>query len=338
MKKIIILVLALFILAAGIFLISCDGGTSDDNGGTNNGNEEVNHAENCAKGIHSYTVENKCAHCTKKWEYTEGLNFRINEGGNSCSVLYTENLDATEIVIPYGYNGIPVTEIFSQTFILNTQITSVVIPDSVTKIGNHAFWKCTSLTSVTVGNGVTEIRGSAFDDCTALTSVTLGNSVQKIGYRAFGNCSQLTSLTLPKSITEIGSSAFEGCVGLADVNYLGDIASWCEISFEAADANPMHYAEKFYIKGTALTGELVIPEGVKSIGAFAFDSFYGITSVTLYEGLESVGACAFFGCVDIENVYFIGDAAAWSAISFATDDASPRYYAAKLYINGILIE
>ena len=43
-----------------------------------------------------------------------------------------------------------------------TEMTSIVIPDSVTSIGNRAFSGCSSLTSVTIPDGVTSIGDSAF--------------------------------------------------------------------------------------------------------------------------------------------------------------------------------
>ncbi|MBQ8020276.1 MAG: leucine-rich repeat domain-containing protein [Paludibacteraceae bacterium] len=42
---------------------------------------------------------------------------------------------------------------------------------------------------------------------------------------------------------------------------------------------------------------VVIPDGVKEIGDYAFYKiFYGLTSVTLPESLESIGEMAFAGC------------------------------------------
>jgi hypothetical protein len=52
-------------------------------------------------------------------------------------------------------------------------LTSVSIPDSVTKIGDRAFAGCTSLTSISIPDSVTSIGDSAFDGCTSLTSVSL---------------------------------------------------------------------------------------------------------------------------------------------------------------------
>ena len=77
------------------------------------------------------------------------------------------------------------------------QLTSVTIPDSVTYLGWGAFAR-NRLTNVTIGNRVTSIRG-AFED-NLLTSVDIPDSVRTIGERAFSN-NRLVSATIPSGAT-----------------------------------------------------------------------------------------------------------------------------------------
>ena len=126
--------------------------------------------------------------------------------------LLVNGKEITELVIPDS-----VTKIGIDAFSSCTSLTSITIPDSVTKIGNSAFWHCISLTSVTIGNGVTEIGLGAFEDCTSLTSVTIPDSVKIIAGGAFYGCTSLTSITIPNSVTGIGNSAFQNCKSLTSV-------------------------------------------------------------------------------------------------------------------------
>ena len=96
-------------------------------------------------------------------------------------------------------------------------LTSVTIPDSVTRTGNAVFRECGSLTSVTIPDSVTSIDTSAFYDCSGLTSVTIGSGVTSIGVSAFNSCRNLTSVTIPNSVTSIGDDAFDNCEGLKSV-------------------------------------------------------------------------------------------------------------------------
>ena len=70
----------------------------------------------------------------------------------------------------------------------DTEITNLIIPNSVTSIGSSAFYGCSGLTFVTIPNSVTNIGNDAFSYCTGLTSVTIPNSVTSIGDGAFYYC------------------------------------------------------------------------------------------------------------------------------------------------------
>ena len=57
-----------------------------------------------------------------------------------------------------------------------------------------------------------------------------------------------------------------------------------------------------YIDGKELTGDLVIPNGVTSIGAWAFAFCTGLTSITIPGSVTSIGQQAFFGCSGLTSV------------------------------------
>ena len=78
--------------------------------------------------------------------------------------------------------------------------TNIKIMDGTLGIAGSAFSGYSNLTSVVIPNSVTSIGGSAFRNCSGLTSVTIPNSVTSIGSEAFYNCSGLTSVTIPNSV------------------------------------------------------------------------------------------------------------------------------------------
>lgn len=98
-----------------------------------------------------------------------------------------------------------------------SEITDLVIPNSVTSIGNYAFYGCSGLTSITIPNSATSIGYGAFDGCSGLTSVEIPNSVTSIMNNAFGSCRGLISVTIPASVTSVGNGAFRRCSGLASI-------------------------------------------------------------------------------------------------------------------------
>src|SRR6266498_654178 len=134
------------------------------------------------------------------------------------------------IVINSAYNGYPVTSIGDYAFSDCTNLTSVMIPNSVISIGQQAFGNCTALTSVTIPDSVTRIGTSlnsagnagAFVNCTSLTNVIIGNNVTNIGGAAFFGCTNLPRVTIPNSVTNIGAWAFGQCRSLTNCTFLGN--------------------------------------------------------------------------------------------------------------------
>ncbi len=120
--------------------------------------------------------------------------------------------DVTAIVIPDG-----VTRIGDYAFNRCSKLKSVTIPDSVTSIGGNAFLQCPSLTSIKIPISVTSVGTYAFEGCTSLTNITIPDSVKSIYAWAFANCTNLSSLTIPASVTSIGYGLFSNCTSLTDV-------------------------------------------------------------------------------------------------------------------------
>ena len=223
--------------------------------------------------------------CTISFSYQSNpLNYAHN--------LYVDNVLVTDLVIPEG-----VTEIKSYAFYGATCLTSLTLPNSVTTIGNYAFNGCSGLTgSLTIPNSVTSIGGMAFYGCSGLTgNLTIGNSVTTIGYYAFYGATSLTSLTLPNSVTSIESGAFGDCSGLLGVHYTGSIGQWCSIGFNEYMSNPLNYAHNLFVDNILVT-DLVIPEGITEIYAYAFYGATCLTSVTLPNSVTTIGNYAFYGC------------------------------------------
>ncbi|MBO4429375.1 MAG: leucine-rich repeat protein, partial [Clostridia bacterium] len=150
---------------------------------------------------------------------------------------------------------------------------------------------------------VTAIGYGAFQNNTTLTKVTIPEGVESISATAFFFCTSLTEITIPKTVTSIGEDAFQSCYSLSKVN-VGDIAAWCGISFASDSSNPISESmnkDILYVGGE-LIHDLVIPEGVTSIGNYAFAYCEELTSVTFPSTLESIGDESFSYCRDLTSV------------------------------------
>ena len=140
--------------------------------------------------------------------------FHIDKEG--CLTSYTGSEE--HVVIPEGVKrigGNPDNSIFEDT---ETEIKSVVIPDSVIEIGERAFYTCLQLEEVTMGNGVKKIGQEAFAGCFKMKTIHLSDSLQEIGLRAFNFCESLEALELPSSLRNIEMEAFGNCISLKSLN------------------------------------------------------------------------------------------------------------------------
>ena len=173
--------------------------------------------------------------------------FHIDKEG--CLTSYTGSEE--HVVIPEGVKrigGNPDNSIFEDT---ETEIKSVVIPDSVIEIGERAFYTCLQLEEVTMGNGVKKIGQEAFAGCFKMKTIHLSDSLQEIGLRAFNFCESLEALELPSSLRNIEMEAFGNCISLKSLNIPDGVQAITPGTFDRCSSME----------------ELYIPSSVTKIGA-----------------------------------------------------------------------
>ena len=133
-------------------------------------------------------------------------------------ILYRYNGSDKKLTLPGLIEGGYTYKIGRDVFRYK-DITSVIIPESVTAIGGFAFSSCSNLTSVVVPDSVTSIGKSAFSSCSNLTSVVIGKNVSTIGSYAFYYCSNLTSVVIGENVSTIGAYVFNRCSKLTSVEF-----------------------------------------------------------------------------------------------------------------------
>ena len=233
--------------------------------------------------------------------------------------------------------------------IYSSQLSTVYIGDIVESIPANAFYNCKSLDSVYItdissylniefvnaySNPMYYADKLYINNKRLAGAVKIPDGITKIPACAFDGCDGITSVTIPDSVITIGEYAFKGCNGLKNV-YMSDLLTWCNIEFKDSYSNPMYYADNLYQNDELLT-ELIIPNGVTSIGAYTFSGCIGLTNVIIPNSVTDIASHAFWGCNGIKNVY-ISDLTTWCSIKFDNAYSNPMHYADNLYLNNELI-
>ena len=226
-------------------------------------------------------------------DYPEDSCFTIQVNADNVSASITDYLCTEDkIIIPEKVNGMDIVSIGNHA-IRNNQLTSVVIPNSVTSIGSYAFIS-NQLTSVTIPSSVTSIGEQAFDN-NQLTSLTIEEGVISIGNYAFAN-NQLTSVEIPNSVTNIGHGAFR-FNQLTSVTIPSSVTSIGQYAFASNQLTSVEIPSSVTSIGqyafyyNQLTS-VEIPNSVTSIGQYAFASNQ-LTSVEIPSSVTSIGISAF---------------------------------------------
>ena len=305
-------------------------------------------------GLTSITIPNSVTSIgSTAFQYCSGLtSVTIGNGVTSigsgafsgCSGL--QKVIVTDIAawcgIQFDYRTNPLLEANHLYSDENTEITELVIPNSVTSIEKNTFCGCSGLTSVTIGNSVTSIGYYAFEGCSGLTSITIPNSVTSIGNGAFALCSGLTSVTIPISVTSIGEWAFNGCSGLtsieskipnpfniadntfsdetynkAELRILGGTLSnykqasgWKKFNTITEDKNVFACGDHLMATYSDSDGKLIIQgDGAmwdnSSSTSVPWNSYKtNISTIIIEDGATSIGKNAFNGCTDLYSVTF----------------------------------
>jgi hypothetical protein len=157
-----------------------------------------------------------------------------------------------------------------------------------------------------IPDGVSRIGERAFSDCSQLSSITISDSVTSIGDYAMAGCSSLSSVMIPPNVTAIGARPFSGSTNLSVIDV--DRANPVFSSHEGVLIDRAAAALRVCPEGKI--GIYNIPEGIVSIGDYAFAQCTRLTTVTVPQSVATLGEWAFFQCTRLAGAYFAGEAPA----------------------------
>ena len=152
----------------------------------------------------------------------EGIYYNLEKEKKEAMVTKNPDKYKGNVKIPayVTYEGLKYNVRYIEDFAFNycSDLTSVIIPSSITSIGASAFEGCTNLNSIEIPSNVTSIGNKAFASCTNLTSAVISSNLTSISENLFNFCINLKSIVIPKNVTSIGVSAFQNCISLRSID------------------------------------------------------------------------------------------------------------------------
>lgn len=259
----------------------------------------------------------------------EGLYYNIVSLEDlTCEITYGDKVDeyhgtySGDIVIPetvtYNNKTLTVVKIGENAFYYCSELSSVIIPQTVTYIGSRAFIGCGAITGITIPSSVTFIGYSVFTYCISLNNIVFedgdktlewdnNNNSLTIFYgcpidslyigrnfkREYDNWwyglfedSSVKKLTIGNTVTKIESSSFSGCKNMTEVSFGNSVTTIGESAFRNCDN---------------LT-EISLPNSVTTIGEGAFSDCDNLTKVSLGNSVTKIGDLAFKDCENLTEI------------------------------------
>ena len=197
----------------------------------------------------------------------------------------------TDIAIPetvtYNNRELTVIEIEESAFKDYEALESVSIPNTLTSISDNAFYSCSSLAEVKLPEGLTAIGSHAFAGCTSLKAITLPESLKSLGGGAFYG-SGIQSIRIPNKITTIQAFYYSGCF------------ENCEQLEEVILPEGLTTIGSRAFTGCTSLKEISLPESLQTIGNYAFEES-GLQSIRIPNGITSIPLCCFKDCEQLEE-------------------------------------
>ena len=100
-----------------------------------------------------------------------GFRVAVDASGEFCTITHVGECKDLDIVIPTSIDGVPVRAIDRRAFEYCFNITSVVIPEGVERIGEFAFNYCGALKVVSLPESLEKIEDGLFSECTSLRRI-----------------------------------------------------------------------------------------------------------------------------------------------------------------------
>ena len=184
---------------------------------------------------------------------------------------------------------------------------TVIIPETVQKMGNYVFMNCEKIKNIKLPANLKSIGKTCFQGCISLTGLFIPQSVESIGGGIFGDCDALQSVEIEDENNNfifkdgILYDVKNGILVSAVNSLIPEkvIVDECTktIDYSAfADCNNLY--------------EIEIPQGVVNIGEKAFARLDNLKNIDIPDSVTNITTLAFYRCNGLVSVQVPGSVTA----------------------------
>lgn len=222
--------------------------------------------------------------------FIDGIYYYVNVSDFTCEVTNNgSNSYSGDIIIPktisYKSKNLTITSINSYAFRDCSNLTSIIIGDSIKTIEDHAFYNCSSLTSITIPSSVIRIDDYAFSGCSSLKELTIEDGTNTL---SLGDASY--SYTYDGWTSNYDRGLFY--TSPIETVYIGRNLN--------CDCYPFY--DNLEREGNVNIKEATIGNFVTQINYNTFYGCKGLTTLNLGSSVTNIGSNAFSNCPSITTI------------------------------------
>lgn len=224
---------------------------------------------------------------------------------SDIDICYTANEKITDVYIPYGTK-----KLNNYSFKDCKNLTTVVLPETITELGEEVFSGCESLNEVEIPRGVSVIPKGSFKGCNNLKKIIIPDTVVEIGDESFWGCAQLSEVIIPEGLNTISKSLFEGCENLVNVVLPSTLTRIERAAFKNCHkienislSNNISIIETEVFYGCYNLKKVNLPSNIKVISESLFCKCNNIESIEIPETVTTIEDYAFAYCYKLQKIF-----------------------------------
>lgn len=223
---------------------------------------------------------------------------------NGAVQLENASCNRDEIVVPEWIDGRPVTALAGGCFAFMDMV-SVWLPVTLERIGMYAFDSCEELEAVVVPESVNCIDETAFSNSPDVCLYVQEGSYAHRYAQRLGLAHEFSDPdTSALAENNIVCGAYTYAVMADDTAVIREYNGTEELVVipDELDGYPVTLIASRCFSGNETLQEVIVPQGVRTLGACAFSDCTKLKTVVLPESVAEIGASCFFCCESLRYI------------------------------------